>query len=99
MLVVQNAQQLSQIECDAQLGAVFQARSIKLSSLSDRITNHLRLVEPLTLRYTVRYNVPAATPFLCSWFVQMILCQVASIMLPCMVRLALHGQASPAWSG
>lgn len=61
---MQNAQQLSQIECDAQLGAVFQARSIKLSSLSDRIANHLRLVEPLNLRYTVRYNVPAATPFL-----------------------------------
>ena len=96
MLVVQNAQQLSQIECDAQLGAVFQARSIKLSSLSDRITNHLRLVDPLTLRYTVRYSVPAATPFLC---ISMQLVYAEDTLSGRLYHAALHGQVSPAWSG
>ncbi len=51
---MQNAQQPSQIDCDAQLSAVFQAKSVKLASLSQRIGPHLRLVEPLQLRYTVR---------------------------------------------
>jgi len=58
--VMQNAQQVSQVDCDAQLSAVFQAKSVKMSSLAGRINPHLRLVEPLTLRYTVR-----CTPFRC----------------------------------
>ena len=54
VLVMQNAQQVSQVDCDAQLSAVFQTKSVKMSSLGGRINPHLRLVEPLTLRYTVR---------------------------------------------
>lgn len=57
---LQNAQQVSQVDCDAQLSAVFQAKSVKMSSLGGRINPHLRLVEPLTLRYTVR--VSGASP-------------------------------------
>lgn len=52
--LMQSAQQSSQIECDNQLGAVFQAKQVKLSSLSHRINPHLRPVEPLSLRYTVK---------------------------------------------
>ena len=47
---MQNAQQTSQIDCNSQLGAVFQAKTLKLSSLSDKIGPHLRQVEPLSLR-------------------------------------------------
>lgn len=57
---MQNAQQVSQVDCDTHLSAVFQAKSVKMSSLAGRINPHLRLVEPLTLRYTVR-----CTPFGC----------------------------------
>ena len=55
---MQNAQQPSQIDCSGQLGAVFQAKALKLSSLGERITPHLRTVDPLTLRYTVRSGLP-----------------------------------------
>ncbi|KAL3150613.1 hypothetical protein ABBQ32_000419 [Trebouxia sp. C0010 RCD-2024] len=53
---LQSAQQASQVECNAQLGAVFQAKQVKLSSLSHRINPHLRPIEPLSLRYTVRVS-------------------------------------------
>lgn len=58
---MQSMQQAGQIECDSQLGAVFQAKQVKLSSLSQRISPHLRPVEPLSLRYTVRLG-PSPSP-------------------------------------
>ena len=51
---MQSTQQAGQVECDNQLAAVFQAKQVKLSSLTQRISPHLRPVEPLSLRYTVR---------------------------------------------
>lgn len=57
--VMQSMQQPGQIECDSQLGAVFQAKQVKLSSLSQRISPHLRPVDPLSLRYTVRLDSSA----------------------------------------
>lgn len=61
--MLQSAQQASQVECNAQLGAVFQAKQVKLSSLSHRINPHLRPIEPLSLRYTVRLGVPCSSSF------------------------------------
>ena len=56
--VMQSTQQAGQIECNSQLAAVFQAKQVKLSSLSQRISPHLRPVEPLSLHYTVRLAPP-----------------------------------------
>lgn len=58
---LQNAQQPSQIDCNGQLAAVFQAKGLKLSSLGERITPHLRPVDPLTLRYTLRVSGSSPT--------------------------------------
>lgn len=60
---MQSTQQAGQVECDGQLGAVFQAKQVKLSSLTQRISPHLRPVEPLSLRYNVRLAPPAIPTF------------------------------------
>lgn len=53
---LQNGQQPSQVDCNSQLAAVFQAKQVKLSSLTSRISPHLRPVDPLSLHYTVRVS-------------------------------------------
>ena len=52
-LGLQNTEHTSVVECDARLAALFSARSVKMSSLSERLNDHLQPVEPLTVRYTV----------------------------------------------
>ena len=83
--VMQSAQQASQIECNAQLGAVFQAKQVKLSSLSHRINPHLRPVDPLSLRYTVRLG-SLRPPF---WSPQLGFIAIALISVAYLSRLSV----------